>query len=150
MLDNIACPSCRRRLVLPPEVEGKNVQCPSCHTIFVAGGGLVGDADSLASHVEEPAAPAEHIRQDPPGQGPPEREAAPVRWPRPVAERPARRSPALWIALSCLGICALVGVVVLIVNIANRRPAEIPPLAREDDEARRQEIMQAFRNQKPL
>jgi predicted RNA-binding Zn-ribbon protein involved in translation (DUF1610 family) len=37
MAEVIQCPSCRRRLLLPPTLEGANVQCPACGRQFIAG-----------------------------------------------------------------------------------------------------------------
>ena len=36
MIDMITCPNCQRKLNLPPECEGQEVQCPSCKTQFRA------------------------------------------------------------------------------------------------------------------
>ncbi len=39
MQEIVACPECRRRLQVPPEVMGQRVQCPSCATTFIAAHG---------------------------------------------------------------------------------------------------------------
>jgi predicted Zn finger-like uncharacterized protein len=36
MPTKVSCPSCSRQLLVPDELQGKSVRCPSCETVFTA------------------------------------------------------------------------------------------------------------------
>lgn len=57
-----ACPSCRRKLLVPEELQGKSVRCPTCETVFTAVTDAGGDSTPPAQTEEPPG--LENIRSD--------------------------------------------------------------------------------------
>ena len=62
MTEVIQCPSCQRRLQVPEDLLGKDVQCPTCASTFVASLGQ--QSKTVHSPIQEP-------QQSPPPESPP-------------------------------------------------------------------------------
>ena len=114
MIDVIACPNCQRKLNLPPECEGQEVQCPGCKTQFRAVPQAPPVSPLAVTTPAFPAPPAVTVREEEidPGTLPPP--STPRGRPRPLlrnAPRPSRSSgaKAVWmvpvggvIVMTCL------------------------------------------------
>jgi predicted Zn-dependent protease len=158
----ILCPQCQRRLRLPDDYQGEELQCPACRADFLV------DPDTLTASpvTAAPAAPRPKSPAPRPDREPAKddedrprdrRDSRRPRWDRPRSPRPAARksSGAGWVIalviLGALGLCAVLGVLVIAV-LAVRRAASPPPLARvqENKDEQRQEVRQALGKQQPL
>ncbi len=147
MADIISCPSCQRRLHLPDEFVGQEVECPSCQTRFIAGAPPAVRAESESDPGIESSEQARrrlrHTRSGPL-----------YLTDRTDASLPSRSGHRLaWL----LG--GLVTVVVLAAGIVfslTREPeplrmrVEDDPRKQAEDEERRRDVAEAFAQQKPL
>jgi len=74
MPTKVSCPSCSRQLLVPEELQGRSVRCPSCETVFTA-------QPEAPEHVPAPPPPApgdfEQIRKDTYGRSREEEEDGP-------------------------------------------------------------------------
>lgn len=153
----IGCPGCRRQLRLPDEFVGQEVVCPSCQERFIA------ERPTQIIVRETPIAGGPEAFGAEPASGPAlsqgvQTEVPPVRWPPPGDDDPPIALPRSasghsrgrrfrGIAVVTLVLCGLIAWVGWRVG-----PRVNPPVARvvEDDQERRQEVMEAFRGQPPL
>lgn len=161
MAQTISCPSCRRRLLLPEELIGRLIRCPTCKTEFKGEGAV--SLDILAALPAPPPAPLPMSLEinEVPARPPVPPSPAPVPAPeildvlpadpplvfQPRAARPrARRVVPVVIALvsACCIMLAFLGTF-LFVQLPERYayrpvPVELP-------EQRQQEVVQAFQGE---
>jgi tetratricopeptide (TPR) repeat protein/DNA-directed RNA polymerase subunit RPC12/RpoP len=129
MADVITCPRCQRRLHLPEEHRGREVRCPSCHTKF------------LSSVEADPGIPWV-IPVDVP---------ATAQTPTRVGNRQARSTVGpLVIALLATVVVVVVAGGVFVLVSAQRQGALSARRAADEDAALRQDMIDAFRDQRPL
>jgi len=57
------CPSCQRKLLVPDELQGKSVRCPTCEAVFTAQADAVGDPERRLPAGELQG--SEHVRSEP-------------------------------------------------------------------------------------
>jgi len=63
-MDQVAlCPTCQRKLLVPDELQGKSVRCPSCETVFIAE--VHASQDPGPGLPEEESARSENVRTEP-------------------------------------------------------------------------------------
>ena len=139
MSEIIVCPRCQRRLQLPADFQAELVRCPSCATTFPAA-----SASPVPSSVQTtlPTPPQ-----------PPE-QPLPERLPQTNQFQRSTGKPCLIVAL-VLGAGVLLtgcGVAVLVAILWHMQPPRMNPVARveEDEEERREQLRQAFKDRKPL
>jgi hypothetical protein len=135
MPEIITCPQCQRRLLLPENLQGQPIQCPTCQARFEADLPTVLPADVIAT---EPTPTSTNVPPTPP--------ANPFHFDVPAAPRKRRNG---------IGLPAIVaGVVLVLIAVGlssnfewlNRR--RTPVL--EDPAARQAEVRQAFQDGPPL
>ena len=150
MHEIITCPQCRRRLSLPPECHGQTVQCPSCQTSFVADASrspvpMAFPVDTGAVREGNPSTPAE-VDSPAPTMSPGGRR-------QPFPAGPKKKKSGLLVGFGLIGFVVLVVIIVSqSVKFGERgwRPRNPPVAFVEDKDERRQEVLEAFRKQKPL
>jgi tetratricopeptide (TPR) repeat protein len=142
MADIVQCPRCQRRLTLPEEARGRQVQCPGCRTAFAAA--------PTAQVVTEPEPERPRPRRPVPRDDHDDYGLDRSARPQPGRRRwghndppPPRRSRAGFVVAGVV-ILAVVGIAVVFFRAA--APSDPPRQAffPENREQRRQEIQQAF------
>jgi tetratricopeptide (TPR) repeat protein len=146
MNETIACPHCRRRLLLPEEHLGRQVRCPSCQATFRAGADAI-QAAPPAPPVLELHEPSEEVdREERPR---PARRLRPAR--RFVEPARPRRSKGKLIAVVAVLVTVLGGTgLVALLFLGGGFSKANRVVQREDDEERRRELQEAFGEQPPL
>ena len=159
MPETVVCPNCQRKLLLPEDYAGQLVACPSCPARFLAGPQLaIGPAlpaprrEGALLDAAGPASEGGEAIQEAPRLRVPLRLAG-RRVREAVIVRKARRSRGRAVAL----IAACTGAVLALTctSYVVWRSGPVPPTPRrvalqENDKDRRNEVRQAFRNQRPL
>ncbi len=141
MNEIIACPSCRRRLQLPRNLQVESVRCPACRTEFAPA--------SAPKPVEPP-----HVLPVEVEAAPPTPSARPERLPQKRRVQKASRSGCTILALAIglivltMGL-AVAGIFVLVWRSTPSRMVESSSFP-EDDQDAFDEMLAAFRNQPPL
>ncbi len=65
MAEVVSCPSCQRKLQVPDNLVGQDVQCPSCSATFLAQSGMAPVKTPSAAPVEDqPRLPERAGRKD--------------------------------------------------------------------------------------
>lgn len=139
MSEIIVCPRCQRRLQLPADFQAELVRCPSCETTFPA-----------ASASPVPASVQTALPIPPPSPEQP----SPARRPQPNRIQRSTGKPCLIVALVIGAVMLLTGcgVAVLVAIVWHMQPPRMNPVVRmeEDEEERREQLRQAFKDRKPL
>ncbi|MCI0682397.1 MAG: hypothetical protein L0Y71_09850 [Gemmataceae bacterium] len=172
MYEIIPCPGCRRQLRLPDDVVGCDVVCPTCQTRFIAERPAPGalrepPAQEAPPDLDAGAFSTDPMSVPPANQGVQDQgvqdqgvqaETPPVRLhtseetDRPIAlpRADAGKSRGRKIRGVVVAVAVLGGIVAWILSTLG--PPWRPRVVRvaEDDRERRQEVIEAFRGQKPL
>ncbi|MCI0378787.1 MAG: hypothetical protein L0215_14360 [Gemmataceae bacterium] len=141
----VTCPHCQRELELPERYSGMEVRCRSCRQVFVTP---VSDAFVAVEEVARSHDLSERVQERP--LNAPQRAANVDAAGAPVEiSRKKNRGPLL-VLLAVSPVLVLAGYVLFVERPWQARPPNPIALNQEDDDQRRQEIMEAFQNQKPL